>query len=75
MIKKVFFDFIGSCFMIVTLDSIHRMSQKFIIPQNIFVFVLTCCCNIFIHTLCFFYAHYHHLPQRKASLALIQEIF
>ena len=54
MIKN-FVDFIGSYFMIFTLDSIFRMSQTLIIQKIIFVFIMTHCYNnIFIHTLCFF---------------------
>ena len=46
---------LGSYSLVFTLDSIHQITQKFIIQQNIFVFTMTFCCNnIFIHTLYFF---------------------
>ena len=47
--------FISSFSKIFTLNSIHWISQTFLIQQNIFVFIITYWCNnIFIHTLCFF---------------------
>ena len=47
--------FIGSYFMIFTLNPIPRMSQRFFIQQNIFILIMTYCCNnISLHTFCFF---------------------
>ena len=63
--------------MIFTLNSIHQMSQTFLIQQKIFVFIMTYCRNnIFIHAFypSLYYAHYYHLPRMNASLALIQQV-
>ena len=51
--------------MMFTLDSTYRMSQTFIIQQNIFSFTTTFCFNsIFAQTL-LFYAHYYHPPKKE----------
>ena len=50
-----FFDFISSYSMVFTLASIPSVSYTFIIQQNVFIFVMTYCCNnTFIHAFCFF---------------------
>ena len=43
--QRNFVNFVGSYFMIFTLDSIHQMFENFIVQQNIFVFTMTYCCN------------------------------
>ena len=40
--------------MIFTLDSVHRMPQKIVNQQNMYVLIMKYCCNeFFIHTLSF----------------------
>ena len=76
--SRNFVDFIGPYSIIFTLDSIHRMSQIFVIQQSTFSFVMTYCCNnIFIHNPCFFKLTtvIYHIPKRNTILSLIQEIF
>ena len=41
-----FVGFISFYSMVFTLSSIHRVFYTFIIQQNIFIFVITYCCNI-----------------------------
>ena len=50
--------------MMFTLDSTYRMSQTFIIQQNIFSFTTTVL-TAFLFTLLLFYAHYYHPPKKE----------
>ena len=53
--KTFFVSLMGSYSKTFTLDSIHQISQTFLIQLNIFVFIMTYFCkNISIHTLYFF---------------------
>ena len=49
-----FVNFLGSYSMIFTFNYIYQIHQTFFIQENIFVFTMTCCSNIFIDTTCFF---------------------
>ena len=64
-------NFKSSDFMIFTLNPVHRMPQKFLTQQNIFIFVMNYCrSNIFIDSFFPFHTLCYHLPNTITSLVL-----
>ena len=69
--KRNLVNFKSSDFMIFTLNPVHRMPQKFLTQQNIFIFVMNYCrSNIFIDSFFPFHTLCYHLPNTITSLAL-----
>ena len=69
--KRNLVNFKSSDFMIFTLNPVHRMPQKFLTQQNIFIFVMNYCrSNIFIDSFFSFHTLCYHLPNTITSLAL-----